>query len=602
MPRPNQKKDNRDSDSRRPSVSGPDSSEESRDASNSSRSHGSSDRSSRRRAPETFSELWGLKKTPRERNERERQSSKSERSGSTTSSKRTHFTHYSGEPKPRSMWDVISTIVNSPKPKKDERQGYWVRGSKGTMMAFEKPGESSRRASHRKPKRGERSPSDEVRNSPPAKSKYSSEDDISAPLRPSRNAARTLGELKPPKKSRIDVVGGEGVVEENDSFISIEGKIAAAGSNFFVIITESYTMLVNIPNYWDYKTITGEFQDVYHALSEYRTSHPTASPGCMWLVKGVYNDLDENGQASLVNFDRYHFLTDLITNMSDFNWEDSVLQHGSFVVEKGGDVNITFSIGVFAQPYGPPRLQVTDFKGTRYLEVDRNESIPRKINGKSGTNPFNDPHESPAWPAANHKKAVSFVDVNPDESNDDKKEGTDSSSFNPTKSPLNTLGSKKSTNPLSDPDKNTPKTINGKKGTKPSNDENGANHFDYLDKNTSKTINGKKGTLLLDDFDENIPKPTNDENGTLLLDDFDENTTKPTNYEHDTTLLDDFDEDTLEPATNDKKTQKKKTTDDNNNNNNKEEADTSSFNPAEDTPNTNHGGGKKGAKKRNKKG
>jgi hypothetical protein len=69
------------------------------------------------------------------------------------------------------MWDVISTIVNSPKPKKDERQGYWVRSSKGTTMALEKPGESRRRASHRKPKRSERSPSDEARNSPSAKYK-----------------------------------------------------------------------------------------------------------------------------------------------------------------------------------------------------------------------------------------------------------------------------------------------------------------------------------------------------------------------------------------------------------------------------------------------
>jgi hypothetical protein len=131
------------------------------------------------------------------------------------------------------------------------------------------------------------------------------------------------------------------------------------------------------------------------------------------------NDLDQHGHASLVNFDRYHFLTDLITNTSDFDWEDSVLQHGSFVVEKGRDVNVTFSIGVFAQPYGLPRLQVTDFKGTRYLEVDRSESIPGKINGKNGTNPFNDPHESTPRPDANHKKAVSFVDVNPDDSNVD---------------------------------------------------------------------------------------------------------------------------------------------------------------------------------------
>jgi hypothetical protein len=257
--------------------------------------------------------------------------------------------------------------------------------------------------------------------------------------------------------SRV-IVDGDGVVDENDNFTSIKGKITTE-SNFFVVITESYSMLVNIPIDWEYITIIEKIEDVYYVLAEYRASHPTAPPGCMWLIKGVYNDHDENGLASLVNVHRYQFLTELITNTSDFDWYDGILQHGSFVVEKGGEVNDTFSIGVFAQPDGLPRLQVTDFEGTRYLGVDSNESIPRTTNSKKGTNP------------------------------------------------------------LSGSDKNTSKTINSKNGTKPTNGENGINPFDYLDKNTSETINGEKGTNPFDYLDKNDPEPTNDENGTNLLDD-----------------------------------------------------------------------------------
>lgn len=283
--------------------------------------------------------------------------------------------------------------------------------------------------------------------------------------------------------------------------------------------------MLNIPNHWGRTAIIDKLAAIYHSLGNYRKYEPI-EPGCMWLIKGVYNDFDRNRMASLVNVHRYRFLTELITNTDGFNWDHGELQHGSFVHEHGqGEPRGVYSIGVFAQPDGPPRLQVTDCEGTHYLRADSESSsnsvsgnnstnplsdsaknTPKPINDKNGTPPINDPSKINPKPAASDgEKRPDPLSVNPDENTQKKttsgnKEGTNASTFNPTKSTPKPANDKKNTNPLSDTHESVSKATTGKKNTNPPSVN--------PDENTQKkTPDGKKGNNPLSAAAKDTPKP-----------------------------------------------------------------------------------------------
>ncbi|CRG84028.1 hypothetical protein PISL3812_01371 [Talaromyces islandicus] len=379
------------------------------------RSHSKSGRRPIQR-PKTLFEIWVLNTLRRREMGRKQQQQKQENHAEICETRETPERRHENrsrrsaveQPKIK-LFDIWSTKLGQ----NERREGYRRHRGHRTLTAHEERDEGGDEEPRRAGRHAKRKGYSETDLLISGNYEYDwKKADIGAPPRPFRQAPRSHGHISAQKtlkrgdsdKSRIIMNPGETMIEENDLLGSMQARICT-GSNFIVVITTEYSMLVNIHPNWTRKEIRAEIMDVRAALEHYDMGG-SSDPGRLFLIKGIYNDFDANKMGSMVNVHRFHFLMDLLVcaDQNNLRWEGEITQ-GSFVVQHGEQANCLFSIGVFSQPDGLPSLQITDCEGTHHYSANLGEDSEKKTvnSNKQSTSSLEDPQDG-AFKAANDTK------------------------------------------------------------------------------------------------------------------------------------------------------------------------------------------------------